>query len=748
MGIGPCAAGQWHTSGSSIQGAEVSQPTEIGQPTDVSFRRDVMAVLSKAGCNLGTCHGNKSGKNGFKLSLRGQDPGADHRALSREMLARRIDLLDPDQSLMLRKATARMPHEGGRRFAPDSSQYAMLRAWIVGGARDDEDAAASLESVRVTPPSHISFGQGDQVSLSVVATFHDGTTRDVTDLAVYEAAESCVEVSPGGLVQRQRFGETTVQVRYLNHHATMRVAFFPRREPWNESEFPAANAVDRHVLAKLRSYRIRPSELCTDGVFLRRAYLDTLGILPTVDETRAFLHDADPDKRSRLVDALLERKEFSDHWALNWSDLLRNEEKVLDRKGVQAFHHWIRQSFAEHQGLDQFVYELIAARGSTYRNPATNFYRAHREPAVAAEAAAQLFLGVRLQCAKCHNHPFDRWTQDDYYNFSALFARVRYKIIENRRRDRFDKHEFDGEQIVWMDRKGEVKNPRTGRSAEPAFLGAQSASPSEEDDRLEALARWVTSADNPFFARMQANRIWYHLMGQGIVDPIDDVRDSNPPSNPRLLDMLADELIASKFDLRHVVRLIMNSHTYQLSSVPNETNQDDTRNFARCVARPLDAEPLLDSMAQVSGAEVNFNGYPSGIRAGQLPGVQVYRQRDRKATPGEQFLNVFGKPQRSLTCECERSRDATLGRAFQLTSGPLVNHLLGQENNRLDQMVEAQVDDEAIIQYFYLAALCRDPRPEEVEALSAYLAKAKDRRQALEDLLGGLFNSAEFLLRL
>jgi Protein of unknown function (DUF1549)/Protein of unknown function (DUF1553) len=521
----------------------------------------------------------------------------------------------------------------------------------------------------------------------------------------------------------------------------------PARPDFAWPDVPEVNYIDRHVFAKLRALRMLPAPLAADDVFLRRAYLDALGILPTADEARAFFKDPRPDKRARLIDRLLERPEFADLWALKWSDLLRNEEKTLDRKGVQAFHRWIRQSIADGKPLDQFARELVAAQGSTYANPAANYYRALRDPQTRAEATAQVFLGLRLQCTKCHNHPYDRWTQSDYHSLSAFFARVQYKIVENQRRDRLDKHEFDGEQIVWQDRDGEIAHPRTGETLRPRFLDAAAPELAADADRLQALADWVGRADNPYFARTQANRIWAHVIGRGIVEPIDDFRASNPPANGPLLEALTEDLIAHRFDLRHLVRTIMNSRTYQLAATPNETNLTDEANFAHAVVRPLPAEQLLDALSQVAGAPVKFNGYPQGVRAGQVPGVRPFRQREQLPTPGELFVKVFGKPDRLLSCECERSVEPTLAQAFQLISGPLLNELLTRPDNRLDRLLASGKANGELVEELYLSALSRTPTEQENEAATALLDKSKDRRAALEDLVWGLVNAKEFLLR-
>jgi hypothetical protein len=713
----------------------------------ISFRNEVMAVLSKAGCNQGACHGNQNGKNGFRLSLRGDDPAFDLDSLTRDTLGRRVNPQHPAESLLLLKATAMIPHEGGKRFSVDSPEYAILARWIAEGLSADPRNGAVLKQIEVSPKEEVIVEPADHVQVRVRATFTDGSARDVTRLAVYEPSNAVATVSPSGTVRRQQMGEIAILVRYLDQRTPVQLAFVPARPQFVWPNVPETNYVDRHIIAKLRVLRMLPSPVCSDSVFLRRAYLDALGILPTTEEARAFLSDPRPDKRTRLIDRLLERAEFADFWALKWSDVLRNEEKMLDRKGVQTFHHWIRQSIAEGKPLNEFARELVAAQGSTYSHPAANYYRSLRDPQMRAEATAQVFLGIRLQCARCHNHPFDRWTQNDYHSLAAFFGRVQYKIVENNRRDRFDKHEFDGEQIVWQDRDGEVKHPRTGETMPPRFLGTPTPRFAAEADRLQALADWLASPNNPFFARTQVNRIWYHLMGRGIVEPNDDFRASNPPVNGPLLEALAQDLIAHRFDLRHIVRTIMTSRTYRLAAAPNETNREDEANFSHALVRPLQAEQMLDALMQVTGTPMKFNGYPLGTRAGELPGVRAARKRDESPTDAERFLQRFGKPDRLLSCECERSDDTTLGQAIDMLTGAVITQMINNPENRIGRLVSHGRTDREIVEEFYLAALCRFPTSLEWQTATTYVERASNRRAALEDVLWALVNAKEFLLR-
>jgi uncharacterized protein DUF1549/uncharacterized protein DUF1553 len=746
-------------SGTASAATPVRRPDST-LDTAVSFRNDVMAVLSKAGCSAGTCHGNKNGKGGFKLSLRGQDPEIDYVSLTRDLFARRVNPLDPEQSLMLLKPTTQVAHEGGSRFKEGSPEYEIVRQWIAQGMPNDLASAPKLQRIEIAPQEEVFVEPMDKVQLQVRARFSDDTTRDITALSVYEPANPLVKVSPGGLVQRQGLGEATVLVRYLHCQEPVRLAFVPARPDFTWTNVPVNNYIDEDVFAKLRTLRMNPSELCSDATFVRRAYLDLLGILPAAEEARAFVADGRRDKRMRLIERLLERSEFADYWTLKWADLLRVEGHSLDRKGVQNFHRWIRQSVAGNKPLDQFVRELITARGSTYDSPAANYYRPHRDPAARGRAAAQVFLGTRLQCAECHNHPSDRWTQDDYYDWAGLFARVGYKVLENKREIGSDEHEWNGEQIVFVGRGGSVKNPRTGKGAEPRFLGDavpftdhasrithQDPEIEPDADPLTALATWLTSPGNTLFARVQANRIWSHLMGRGLVDPPDDFRATNPASHPALLDALAKDLVGHRFDVRHLIRLIMNSRTYQLASEPNDTNQSDEINYSHALVRRLGAEQLLDCQSQVTGVPLKFSGYPAGLRAAQLPGVRPESKGKRRANRLDQFLEIFGKPPRLLTTDTERSCECNMGQAFQMISGPTVNELLTEKENRVTRLLAAGKSNREILEELFWAALTRAPAQEELSDLLPDLDSATERHAELEDILWGLLNSKDFVFR-
>ncbi len=712
------------------------------QPT---FERDVMAVLSKAGCNMGTCHGNLNGKGGLQLSLRGQDAEHDYLALTHQLGGRRINRNDPAQSLILLKPLAEIAHEGGKRFALDSPEYRILLAWIRAGQHKPQNSCHVIR-LDVTPVEKVVVDPADSVQLQVTAEFAGGEKRDVTRLATYEPSNLNATVSVHGRVQRDAIGETAISVRYLNQQVSVRLAFLPGSDDFRWEGPTPANYIDQFVFAKLQRLRVNPAQRINDHGFVRRAFLDTLGRPPNAEEAMRLVDSSHPDKRNQLIDSLLSRPEFADHWALKWSDLLRNEEKLLDKRGVETFHRWIRQCFADGMPLNKFVAQLVAATGSTYEHPPANYYRPIRDPLTRGETTARLFLGIRLQCAKCHNHPFDRWTQDDYYSWAGLFAQVDYELVENKRRDKFDKNEFVGEQRVILKTEGEVTNARTGAPAEPRFLSADGNRLVAKADRLQELADWLTDPKNHQFAAAQANRIWYHLMGRGLVDPVDDFRVTNPASHPELLDALANDLVRHGYDVRHLVRSIMRSRTYQIASTRVEPTELADANYARVQVRRLTAEQLLDAQHQFLATWPEFNGYDRGIRAIQLAGVQRVRRRETPPSPDDRFLTMFGKPQRLMACECERSDETTLSQAFYLISGEGLHNQLAEEN-RLSRLLKSQTSDEDAVRELYWSALSRAPSAHEMSNCVGLLSAADDRRAALQDLAWALANSKEFMFR-
>ena len=717
------------------------------ETTDISFEHDVMAVLSKAGCNAGMCHGNLRGKGGFPLSLRGQDPVFDYDSLFVHGKGRRVNLQQPDQSLILLKPTSQVPHEGGLRLKADSLEYEILRDWISAGARGPDESRARLQKLEVTPMVKTIVAPQESQQLTVTAIFEGGRRRDVTALAVYEPSNLLATVSDQGLVTQPQSGETAVAVRYLDKQLAVRLAFIPSDADFVGNDEPSHNFFDKLVNDRLHELHVNASPLADDATLVRRMYLDVLGVLPTADEATAFVRDERPDKHIRLIDLLLSRPEFADHWALKWSDLLRNEEKVLDPSGVDAFYHWIRDCFAAGRPLDEMVRQLVVGRGSTYKHPAANYYRANRDPLTRAENTAQLFLATRLQCAKCHNHPFDHWTQDDYYAWASIFCGVEYDILENKRRDRLDKNEFNGEQVVYVTSREGITNPSTGEVAAPRFLASR-ANVDSRFDKLHQLADWLTSADNLQFARAQVNRLVYQLYGVGLVEPIDDFRVTNPASNPDLLAQLAREFVRDGFDVKRMLRLLLTTRAYQRSSIPNSTNSDHDRNFARARIQRLSAEQLLDAQCQVLAIAPQLNGFPEGTRAGQLPGVQRVRHRDKPPGSGDRFLMAFGKPQRLLTCECERSAETTFSQALLLVSGEGINRRLTDPGNRLSSWASLEFESCSLITELYWSALSRAPTEGEASEARKLLNAAGSRRlELLQDIAWAVMNSKEFVYR-
>ncbi|MCA9008833.1 MAG: DUF1553 domain-containing protein [Planctomycetaceae bacterium] len=721
----------------------------VAANTPPSFRADVMAILSKSGCNLGTCHGSANGKGGLKLSLRGQDPDIDFVTLTRQFSSRRVNVMVPAKSLLLQKPLMGVPHEGGRRFDEASAEYQTLKTWIEFGLPDDPADTPVVVGLEVSPTLKTVEVGSEPVQISATAHFSDGTSRDVTNLCVFDSSSLDIHVSRDGKVAVDTIGLTTVTVRYLHVQHAIRLEVIPA---WPDFEFRApvsTGFIDELVFGQLRRLRINPSPVCDDAVFLRRAWLDATGQLPPPDIAREFMASTDHHKRAAMIDRLLSSEEFVDQQTMHWADLLRVEEKTLDATGLKEYHQWIRASIAEGKPLNRMAAELIEARGSTYKVPQANLYRALRSPEERGEAMAQLFLGVRLTCAKCHNHPFDRWTQDDYYGWSGLFARVDYEIVENKRRDKNDKHEFVGEQIVRIAETGEVRNPRTGQPAALRFLGDSEVGVTEtaEQDRLQSLAAWISDPGNHRFAATQANRIWFQLMGRGIVDPVDDFRATNPPINAELLQSLTEELVRSNFDMRHLMRLIMNSSTYQLSSEADASNIRDDKCFSHVIPQRLTAEQILDAVSVVLGSPVTYGGHAAGTKAHQLIGVRNGGFRFAKPESGDNFLKLFGRPNRLQSCECERSNDPNLSQTFEMIGGDLIAELLRRPDNRIAQAFNSDQTPEEFLNDLYWAALSRAPMPAESAALMEYIQARADHKAAFEDVLWGVLNSNEFLLR-
>jgi hypothetical protein len=611
-----------------------------------------------------------------------------------------------------------------------------MAAWLAEGVRDDPSNLPAVKSIEVLPGSRIQQTPAKWQQLAVVAKFADGTARDVTRLTVFSSSDPGIaDVNMNGLVEFKRPGEVAILARYLEELVPVRLTYLEPRPGFAWPSPPEHNFVDTHVFAKLRQMTILPSKLCTDSEFIRRAYLDACGRMPTADESRAFLADNDPQKRNKLIDKVVTLPEFADFWALKWSDVLRSSRKTIQAKGSYAFQLWLREKIVTNTPIDRIVTELLTATGNTFSNPPANYYRVAKDPQSLAESTAQLFLGVRMQCAKCHNHPFERWTQDDYYGFAAVFARVKHKPAPGGPAKPNPK--IPNAELILATRQGEVTQPRTGQVMKPRLLGEGDAQVKPGEDRRAVFARWLTKPENPFFSKSVANRVWFHLMGKGIVDPVDDFRDSNPSCNDELLDALSRDFAAHGYDLRHLVTTIMKSRTYQLSAQPNETNKDDGKYFSHAVTKLLTAEQLLDALCDVTSVPEKFPGVPAGTRAIQLPDGEV----------NNSFMKTFGQPARELACECERESDGNLAQALQLINGPTVNEKVRNAANCLTPLLASKKSDKVILEELYFRALARAPEAEEVSAALAHVGKSKDRRKAWEDVLWAINNPREFLFR-
>lgn len=694
-------------------------------PRRVSFRNEIQPVLTKLGCNQGACHGSQHGKGGFRLSLLGFEAEPDYTAIVKSAEGRRVTPFAPDESLLLLKPTLSVAHGGGKRLEPESPEFALLRLWLEQGAPEPRRDDPTVTGVAVFPAQRIMEPSQEQ-RLVVVASFSDGTTRDVTDQAKYDALnEAVAKVEPTGLTATVGQGETNIMVRYQGHAAMARVTVpFAYDKPF---EFASRNIIDEKAVAKWKELGLVPSGLCTDTEFLRRAMLDTIGTTPTRGEIEEFLADSDPDKRAKLIDRLLDRPEYVDFWTLKWGDLLRVNGTKLGAQGMLAFNLWLRDAFRANKPISTMVDELITAQGSIYTNGPANYFRVATGPDDLAETTAQVFMGVRLQCAKCHHHPFEAYGQDDYYGLAAYFARIRTKGSQ-------EFGLFGREQVIYVAKNGEVRQPRTGKTMTPTPLGADAAD--DPVDRRRALAHWLTESSNPWLARNVVNRYWGYLLGKGLVNPIDDLRETNPPSNPELLDALAKEFVAGGFDLKKLLRLILNSRVYQLSSTPTPDNRLDTTFFTHYRIKRLTAEQLLDAVNQATGTFEKFPLKPAGTRAIALPDTN---------SPSY-FLDTFGRPVRAQACECERASDPTLSQALHLMNGDLVNRKLTQADGRLARLLrDPKLTNPSLVETLYVATFNRYPTPEENEAACQLIVQAPSRTIGAQDLFWGLLNSKEFL---
>lgn len=703
-------------------------PLAAAEP--VTFLRDVAPILNKAGCTSGPCHGAAKGKNGFKLSLRGYDPQFDYEALLYDLSGRRFNRAEPARSLMLAKPAQLVPHGGGLRFEKDSDYFKIIERWIAQGSPYGDPAKDAVASLEVTPAMIRMEKPGETVQVKVSARFADGQMRDVTREATVESnVTDLAVVNPASSVKGERIGEATLLVRYQGKFSTIPVTVLNPKPGFVWKQLAQNNYIDQHIDAKLKGLKVQPSAPATDAEFLRRVTLDLTGQLPSVEQARAFLADATPSKlkRDRLIERLIGSPAFVDHWTVKWGDLLQSSRKFLGEKGAYGFHEWIRSSVAANKPYDKMVRELLTARGSTYDEPAGNYFRGVRDAKPAMEKTTQVFLGVRMVCAQCHDHPFERWTQNQYYQMSAFFSAVGlrpgYEV---------------GEEIVYDLRANyEMKHPKDSRVMAPQFLIASTAAvkiPSD-DRRRDALADWLVSKDNPFFAKAIANRIWSYFLGQGIIDPVDDIRASNPPANPALLEALTNDLVAHNFDLQHLMRTIVKSRTYQASLVTNEWNAGDVANFSHAMPRRMNAEPLMNAVTLAAGVRPKFPDVPEDTNASQLPDPHV---------GAEGFLDLFGRPSRESVCECERRTDFSLPQALNLINGKTISDAVADPKGRVARNVLAGMTDAAMVEDLYLATLTRLPSKTESEQAMKYLAGGPRATRA-QDLLWALLNSKGFL---
>jgi len=731
--VQPVASGETQIT-VAVAGQSIVVPVKVQVATadpPRSFRHEVMPALSKAGCNSGACHGYSLGKNGFKLSLRGSDPELDYSYITKEHFGRRIDLVSPEASVLIAKPRGDAPHEGGVRFRKDSLINEILFQWIRQGAPGDLSDAARVVAVKLVPDKLV-LKPGQKHRLQLMAQYNDGTSRDVTRLGIYSANnDRFAGVTEDGLVTGGDAGETAIVARFERTFAATGVIVLNPSSEFTPTPVPQDNLVDAPIIEKLNRLKIVPSPLAGDEEFLRRVYLDLIGVQPKPDEVRAFLADALSDKRTKIIEALLERPEFVDHWSLKWGDLLQNSRNSLSSPSMYLFREYIRGAVASNMPLDEFARRILTAEGGASDDPASAYFAISKDTNDTLERATQVFCGVRMLCARCHPHPLENWTQADYYGLASFFNQVsarpdtRYPNVPNAK-------------LVQLNlQTGFAGNPRTGQPQPPKFLGGAAPEIAAGIDRREAYAAWLTSPENPLFARSMVNRVWSYFFHRGIIEPVDDIRSTNPPINPALLDALAKDFVEHKFDARHLMRRIVTSQTYQRTSRPTPSNQADEQNFSHAIPRRIPAEALLDSLVQATGVPENVGGAPGGFRAAQLP----------DATVQSPFLNLFGKPQRMEACECERDNGSNMLQALHFINGSSILSRVQNPSARPAQWVSQKLPDDQLVGEVFLWTLARNPTADEhkvgLEFLQSYGEK---RAEAVQDLMWALLNSKDFLL--
>lgn len=721
-----------------VMALPAAQATAADRP--VSFVNDVMPVLTKSGCNMGICHAKAGGgQNGFQLSLLGFEPAEDFEHIVLEARGRRLSFTNPDQSLLLLKASGQVPHRGGVRLAKSSPGYAVVRDWIRQGGLVDGPAVPKLVGIDLQPLKGSLRRQQEQ-QLRAMARYSDGSVRDVTSQSLFESNDKAMaDVSESGLVKALDIpGKVAVMVRYQGYVAVFNAAI-PLGAPVGSLP-PANNFVDEAVFANLKELGIPPSAVCDDATFLRRVTLDIAGRLPTGDEAKAFLANKAPDKRDQWIEELLRSPDYADFFASKWTAVLKNRrDDASDIVSNFAFHAWVRDSLLANKPYDQFVRELLAATGTVIGNPPVAWYKRVKEPKDQIEDVAQLFLGVRMQCAQCHHHPFERWSQDDYYSLAAYFSQVGRKPSGTR-----------GEDLIFHKRgMAMATNIKTRLPLKPAAFGDQGQPIAADEDPRLKLADWMKSPKNPFFAKVLVNRYWKHFFQRGLIEPEDDIRESNPPSNPELLSALEKHFIASGFDLKELVRVIARSSSYQLTSVPNKENGGDRQNYSRYYPRRLAAEVMLDSIDQLANTQTDFANLPAGTRAVALP--------DNSYNRSSPFLRVFGRPEGESVCECERVQSSSLAQSLHLINASDIRGKLSHPNGRAEKLSKETRPAEEKIRELYLVAFSREPRTDEMKSALGYLTEArvnaagqkvdaqKAARENFQDLIWALLNTKEFL---
>lgn len=693
-------------------------------PAGVDFSHDVVPLLSRFGCNGSACHGKAEGQKGFKLSIFGNDPDEDFRAIAMQSRGRRISVGAPDASLFLQKVVAAIPHAGGPRMHTDSPEYRLLREWIAGGAPFKIADKADVTGVRIEPERAV-LGFAQREPLRVIASYSDGSEKDVTWLSVFHSNNTGIaEVGENGtVVTGNSVGQAAVMARFHGQIGIFQATIPRPGAPVAGGGQKPFNAIDDLVEQNLRRMNLRASGIADDAEYLRRVFLDVIGRLPTSGEAREFLEDTRDGKRARLVDRLLELPEYADFWALKWADLLRVDRQALGQRAAFAYFSWVRDSVAANKPLDQFAKELLVAEGPLTEQPAGYFYKVVKKSGEMAASTSQVFLGIRITCSECHQHPYDRWTQRDYHGMRAFFEQVKYKKLGD-------------DEALFAEGNPQIRHPRTKEILNAHPLGTAMPEKAAEGDRRQTLATWMVAPENPWFARNLANRFWAHFFGRGLVEPVDDVRASNPPSNPELLAALTRHLVDYRFDPKSLIRFITASRTYQTSSHPNETNESDEQNFSRAVFRRLPAEVLMDSVSDVTGVPEKFAGVPLGQRAVQLWDSQQQHY----------FLKLFGRPARVTACECERATGASVGQALHLMNSPTIQAKLSHEGGTVARLAAGTADDSTLVDELYLSFFSRLPNAGEKSTAIEHLAARKEKRQqAVEDLAWSMLNSLEFV---